>query len=258
MRLKRIYVLFLQKLQLFSGLSIKLTKLTGKSKYQIHPKHLLNSDPWYQKFLKNSDILLDIGSGSGQHSINASAIVKKVIGFDLTPQVVEIASKRLQDGNVKNVKFEVGNSEKRLPFRDNFFSAVFCLDVLEHLKNQALAMREIKRVLKPKGKFFLSLPNSQTSWKKLQKGVGLFYFSDPDHKREYTRKEIETLCKKFGFEIKFINPVTLDTPFAGLFDLIGGFSLSLYKIFDSWKRRSIVRQPEESVGYQILAINNKA
>lgn len=53
--------------------------------------------------------------------------------------------------------FTVGDAG-RLPFADNSFDAVICSEVLEHLPDVALALSEVDRVLKPGGKFALSVP----------------------------------------------------------------------------------------------------
>lgn len=256
--LKRLPVLSLQKLQYLSAFSVRLTKITGKSKYPIHPKHLIKRKPWYLNYLQEKDKVLDMGCGTGQHSINISPKVKNVVAFDISKKIIEIAAKRAIDQKIKNIQFEIVDAEKSLPYRNNFFSSILCLDVLEHLKNEDLAMREIKRVLKPYGKLFLSLPNRETSWKKLQKSVGLFYYSDKDHKREYTKAEIKKLCRMYNFEVKFIKSVVLDTPLAPVFDLVGGFSLSLYSKLAKWKQNQIKKNPQESVGFQIYAINQKS
>lgn len=257
MFLKKLFVKLLQKMQFLSAVAMRLTKITGKSKYPLHPKHLIRKTIWYQRYINKNDVILDMGCDTGQHSISAAIKVKKIVAVDSNREALKIALKRAKENNLKNIKFEVQDAERKLKFEDNCFTTILCLDVLEHLKNEKLAMKEIKRILKPKGKLFLSLPNSETSWKKLQKSFGLFYFSDSDHKREYSLEQIISLCKRYTFEIKFIKPVTLDTPLAPLIDLTGGFSLSTYKKLSDWKKIKIKEKPEESVGYQVYAINQK-
>lgn len=48
-----------------------------------------------------------------------------------------------------------------MPYHDNKFDLVICLDVLEHLafKDQPLCLLEIRRVLKENGKLLISVPN---------------------------------------------------------------------------------------------------
>ncbi len=244
-------------MQILSAVAIRLTKITGKSKYPVHPKHLIKKKLWYREYLSKNDTLLDMGTNTGQHAIDASRYVRQVAAFDFDRKLLGIALQKAKDSKVNNIRFIKANAEKKLPFKDNLFTAVLCLDVLEHLKNESSTLREIKRVLRPNGKLFLSLPNSETSWKRRQKSEGLFYYSDPDHKREYSKKAIEKLCRKNKFHLIFIEPVTLDTPLAPIIDLVGGFSLTIYKYLSEWKKKQIVVKPQDSVGYQIYVTNTK-
>jgi len=89
--------------------------------------------------------ILDVGCGRGflRELIHAAAGV--YIGVDLVPsgQGFPLA---LADGAA-------------LPFPDQIFDAVACIDAFEHFPDTARAAREIRRVLRPGGFFFLSAPN---------------------------------------------------------------------------------------------------
>jgi len=50
-----------------------------------------------------------------------------------------------------------------------------------------------------------------------------------------------------------VMPVVLDTPWAGMIDVIGGVSLSLYARLSRWKREAALRRPDESTGFRVLA-----
>lgn len=81
-------------------------------------------------------------------------------------------TKRLMDKNVevysgdienilqvKNPMFRVTDMNEKLPFEDNFFDAIVCIDGIEHLERQFDFTRECWRTLKPNGIFIISTPN---------------------------------------------------------------------------------------------------
>ena len=63
----------------------------------------------------------------------------------------------------------------------------------------------------------------------------------------------EEICRN-GFEILSIAPVqALDTPWAGLIDLVGGLHLPTYRRLVAWKRRRALEEPGESTGFLVVA-----
>ncbi|MDO8487473.1 MAG: class I SAM-dependent methyltransferase [Candidatus Curtissbacteria bacterium] len=253
MNIKKLFVASVKALDLGSALAVRLTKLTGKSKVPIHPKHLLTQKPWFTKYLKSSDIVLDLGCGNGQNSIKASKIVKKVVGLELSGELLNLAKESFGFKRIKNIKFEMGNLEERLKYKDQAFDKVIFLDVLEHLIKRGQALSEAKRVLKNGGLLFLGVPNSETSWKKLQRSVGINSFSDPDHKIEFREGAINNLLNKEGFEIIKFGYGKYDIPARGLVDIIGGFSLYLYRIIDNLRASKAQENPKEASGFEIVA-----
>lgn len=249
----KFWVIFLQNLRVLSSIAIRLTKITGKSPVAVHPKHLTNFRPWFLKYLKKKDIVLDIGCANGQQTIKAAKFVKKIIGIDVDLAELKKGMMESARKKIKNVKFLKSSAEEKLKFSQNSFDKVLFFDVLEHLENQDLTLSEIWRVLKKGGLLLLSVPNKNTSWKKLQRSVGLSYFSDSDHKREYNQNEIKNLLEKHELKILNIAPIVFDTPIAPIFDLIGGFSISIYSKFAAWKRKKVQERPTESTGFEIVA-----
>ncbi|MCR4324828.1 MAG: class I SAM-dependent methyltransferase [Candidatus Curtissbacteria bacterium] len=251
--LLKLYVNSLKKIELGSAISVRLTKITGKSKVNIHPKHFLNQDPWYTKKLSSSDIVLDLGSGIGQSAIKAARVAKKVIGVEKDKQLILIATKSASIEKAKNVSFKKGDLENKLKFKNNSFEKIIFLDVLEHLNSRDQILKEIHRVLKPKGLLFLGVPNSETSWKKLQRKAGTNSFSDPDHKIEFSEKQIKDLLQKHKFKIIEFSYGKVDTPFRGFYDIIGGFSISAYRKISNWRQQKANRQNIDASGFEIVA-----
>ncbi len=251
--LKKILVIILKKISIGSALAIRLTKLTGKSKLPIHPKHFLTDQPWYLKYINKTDKILDLGCGNGQNSIKAAKIAKQVIGLEIDQTLLAIAKKSAQLKRLKNIVFKKGDLEKKLILKDNSFNGIIFLDVLEHLRNRDQILRELKRVLKPSGYLFLGVPSSETSWKNVQREAGICSFSDPDHKIEFSEPQIIRLLKKHQFEIINIGYSKYDTPLIGLIDIIGGFSLSLYKFINYYRQIKANQNPKEASGFEIVA-----
>ena len=158
-----IFIRLLKKSRNLSSLSCRLTQLAGKSKYPIHPKHLIKIEkPWYLENIKADDIVLDLGCGNGQHSLKAAKRCKKVVGVDYNQRQLKIAQKSAKDKKIKNIEFLKLDLEKKLAFKKNIFDKILCLDILEHLKKRKQFLSEIKRVLKPGGIVFISVPNKNT------------------------------------------------------------------------------------------------
>jgi 2-polyprenyl-3-methyl-5-hydroxy-6-metoxy-1,4-benzoquinol methylase len=236
--------------------AVRLTKVTGKSRVAIHPKHLIKTganQQWYLEGITAGCRVLDVGCGNGAHALWAASRQASVVGIDYnwlhlkTGRILGAEQKR------NNLVFLYGSVEQRFPFRDQCFDRVLLLDVIEHLYGRVEVLREINRVLRPGGMLFLSAPNRETSWKQKLKAAELFYFTDPDHKIEYTWKELQSELKEGGFEPQGEPlPIVYDTPWAGLIDLSGGLSLSLYRRLSQWKMNMAQHYPQESIGWRVV------
>lgn len=246
----------IKKLELGSAAAVRLTAITGKADAPTHPKHLVNfGQLYYLPILKKSDIVLDLGSHAGEHAFKAAGKVNKLIGLDIDRRLISQAKNEAKRLNLHNLKFKYHDLEKKLPFKSNTFTTVLFFAVLEHLKNRDHILSEINRVLKPKGKLLISVPNKDTSWKKAQRSAGLSGFSDSDHKLEFSKSEIVTLLKSHKFRAIRVRTTAIDTPLAGIIDLIGGISLSLYKRLMDWKIKQGKLYPQNTVGFHISASN---
>lgn len=255
--LKRSSVLALKRSKALSALACRVVQWTGKSPYPVHPKHLVDVvEPWYLAHLRKNDRVLDLGCANGQHTLRAAPRVRAIVGMDYDERLLAVARADAARRGVKNATFQTGNVEERLPFPDASFDVILFLDVLEHLRQRDTAMREAHRVLRRGGKLLLAVPNSETSWKRLQESVGLSSFSDPDHKIEYTRSEILAECTKHGFSVVQLMPIVYDVWYVGLIDLLGGFSLSLYQKIGRWKYQYAQEHPAESIGFEIVAVKS--
>lgn len=108
--------------------------------------------------IKKGDTVLDLGSGAGNDVFVARAIVGdegKVIGLDMTEEMVSKAKKNNAKLGYKNVEFHLGDIEQ-MPFENNLIDVVVSNCVLNLVPDKRKAFAEIFRILKPGAHFCVS------------------------------------------------------------------------------------------------------
>ncbi len=104
---------------------------------------------------------LDVGCGQGWHTSAMAGYGYQMFGIDQSEQQIKNATKNTREQGVK-IDFRTVSAD-RLPFEDNTFDFVYAINVMHHViepDKQQLALREIARVLKPNGVFFLHEMNT--------------------------------------------------------------------------------------------------
>lgn len=131
----------------------EFTKSQGK---KLHPRIKLLIKKL--KLTKHMTVL-DIGCGRGDVILHVASKVEKAYGIDYSKDAISLATSALKRFPInirKTTEFSVMNI-KKLHFPSNTFDLIICIDVFEHLYKEEveIAMKEIKRVLKPGGVLFV-------------------------------------------------------------------------------------------------------
>jgi SAM-dependent methyltransferase len=108
--------------------------------------------------LKEGEVVLDLGSGAGFDCFLAAAKVGqsgKVIGVDMTPEMIGKARDNAEKNGIENVEFRLGEIEN-LPVSDNSVDAVISNCVINLSPDKQRVFEDIYRVLKPGGRVSIS------------------------------------------------------------------------------------------------------
>ena len=108
--------------------------------------------------IQEGESVLDIGSGGGVDAMVAAVMTGpegKVLGIDMSSEMVERARNNLRVTHLSNVSFHKSSAED-LPFPDQNFDVVISSGVFNLVPDKVKALREVFRVLKPDGRLMIA------------------------------------------------------------------------------------------------------
>ena len=166
--------------------------------------------------LKEGETILDLGSGAGFDCFLAANKVGKngkVIGIDMTPEMIEKARENAKKGKYENVEFRLGETEN-LPVADNSVDVVISNCVINLVPDKKRVFVDAFRVLKPGGRLMISdivLLKELPDFIKNSIEAYIGCVSGATMKDKY----IEAI-KEAGFqEVKLIDEISLPCEFVG-------------------------------------------
>jgi len=109
-----------------------------------------------EKYIGRDSKILDIGCGTGELVFLLSGKVSEgeIIGLDISKQMIEAAQKKKLERKINNAQF-VTSKANSIPYENERFNLVFCLNALHHFPDHPSFFKEISRILKKDGTFVL-------------------------------------------------------------------------------------------------------
>lgn len=158
--------------------------------------------------IKSGAKVLDVGSGLGYGMAILSVKASEVNGIDVDMKAVKYARKEYIGNNPKIQNVQKYDGYK-MPFADNSFDVITCIDVLEHVEDYHRFLDELLRI--SKGYVLISTPNQRPE------------YTRPDgkpknvwHLREWKPAELDKIIKKHKTSVEWHY---IDGPFEGPFKL---------------------------------------
>ncbi len=102
--------------------------------------------------LGTDNTVLEVATGTGLVALKVASAADQVHAIDISPQMIDVARKKAEETGIDNVAFSVEDAYA-LPFGDGIFDAAICCNALHNMKQPGDALSEIRRVLKPDGRF---------------------------------------------------------------------------------------------------------
>jgi ubiquinone/menaquinone biosynthesis C-methylase UbiE len=117
--------------------------------------------------LKGNETVLDVATGTGEPGLSIAASLKtgKVIGIDLSEEMLAVAKENADIRGISNYE-TLCSDITSLPFEDNYFDAISCRFGFMFFPDLHLSLNEMFRVLKPDGYCIASVWNTaeKNSW----------------------------------------------------------------------------------------------
>lgn len=192
-----------------------------------------NPDPYSMhskivKFVDEQKNVLDVGCADGHLSKIFISKGCEVIGIEIDKEAVKNAKKYCKEIFCEDIE-SIELPDKYI----EYFDFIILADVLEHLKEPLITLKNLKKYLKDEGYILISLPNI-SNWKlRLKFLFGNFEYEDKGlldsgHLRFFNEKSAKKLILDAGFEIYKFNMTVGDAPkLAKFLHFIGTFRPNL-------------------------------
>ncbi len=150
--------------------------------------------------INKESTVLEVACGTGRVTIEVADQVKKVYAIDISSQMIDVARKNINEKGIDNIELSVEDAYS-IPFDNDMFDIVICINALHNMIYPEKALSEIKRVLRPKGKLITTVVEIGSYKFKIMMSIFKFLRNFPVFHR-LNLEEFADMLSKAGFSIE--------------------------------------------------------
>jgi len=172
-------------------------EFAGNTKYTLDAWMITYIDRIKQNVLDKNfkkKTIIDIATGSGYAAIEMAKMGMQVIACDLSPQSIKNLHKYKKDLSLSNLKLFVCKAEE-IPLKNKSVDYILANAILEHIPDERAAVEEWKRILKPNGKMFITVPLKYRYVFPFLWPIVYLYDKRIGHLRRYDLKSLQKVFK---------------------------------------------------------------
>jgi len=102
--------------------------------------------------LKSSDIVADLGCGTGYFSVPISNKVNKVYSIDIQQEMLDYLLQKIQNQQISNIEVLLSKDVNKIPLPNESVTVLLTVNTLHEFQDKQQMIKEIWRILKPNGK----------------------------------------------------------------------------------------------------------
>lgn len=189
-----------------------------------HRGKLMMIDRLLRPYLQEGSRILEVGCGAGNLLVQASVRGSYPIGLDLSLQALTFVRSRLREAKSSTEPIRdfacIQSVGETLPFADASMDCVILSEVIEHLEEPGITIREASRVLRPGGRLLITTPNYRSLWPLLEWTVDRLNMAPKmggeQHISKFHPSNLKALIMESGLNTEYFGTIYFASPFLSL------------------------------------------
>ncbi|HET9910071.1 MAG TPA: class I SAM-dependent methyltransferase [Anaerolineales bacterium] len=216
-----------------------------------HGGKLTMIDRLIRPHLKADSKLLEVGCGAGNLLLQATVRGSYPVALDLAKQALTFVRSRLREaksGSEAPRDFMcIQSIGELLPLASDSFECILLSEVIEHLEQPQISIKEAARVLRPGGRLLVTTPNYRSFWPLMERAVDMLNMAPKmageQHISRFHSKSLKNLLIESGLKIDYLGTIFFLSPFLSL-------------ISSKWAERQLERElnRKSAIGMILVAV----